>query len=317
MDLREIIRQSQDFCDIQKEIKRGSLAKSTLLFSKDNLYSFDFAKMIASLILNNGSDEESENFFKVMASSHPDVKVYPSKEKLMVADSEEIVMESFVKPIFSDKKVFVIKNIELSMDSAQNKLLKVLEEPPENVYFIITCANENLVLPTIKSRCNKIELKKIRDDLIEKMFALSANAKLISGISDGLVGKALELSKLSNLKEMFDDILSIVTKMKSSKQVLTFSNKILAYKGQFNLVIEILSLILEDMLFLKSKNNNIRFKAYRDDLSAVLNDYSVKAIVEIQKSINKACRELFYNANLNVVFENLLLNILEDKYLCR
>lgn len=317
MDLRGIIRKSKDFLELQKEIEKGALAKSTLLFSKDNVYSFEFANMLTCLILNNGKDEENENSLKVFSSAHPDVKVYPTKEKLLVADSEEIVMESFVKPVFSDKKIFIIKNIDISMDSAQNKLLKVLEEPPENVFFILTASSENLVLPTIKSRCNKVELKKVEDELIEKMFLLNENSKLISQISDGLIGKATELSKMSNLREMFEDVLGIITKMKSSKQVLEFSNKILAYKGRLNLIIEILSLILEDMLLLKTNNQNIRFNQVRETLKNVLNDYSVKAIIEIQKSINKACKEIFYNTGLNLVVENLLLNILEDKYLCR
>lgn len=317
MDLRGIIRSSQDYLDLQKEIKKVSLAKSTLLYSKDNLYAFNFAKMLASLILNNGVDQENENFLKIASSSHPDVKIYPSKEKLLVGDSEEIVMESYIKPIFSHKKIFIIKNIDGAMDNAQNKLLKILEEPPENVFFIITAASENLVLPTIKSRCNKIELKKVKNEFIEEMFGLNANSKLISQISDGLVGKALELSQMQNLKEMFEDVLSIITKMKSSKQVLNFSNKIMSYKGSFNLIIEMLSLILEDMLFLKAGDKDVRFKEYKNELNLVLNEYSIKAIIEIQKSINKACKEIFYSANLNVVFENLLLNILEEKYLCR
>ncbi len=316
MDLSGVIKKSQDFELIKNEIKSGKIAKSTLLFSKDNIYSFEFAKQIACLILNDGNDEENANTIKVLSYSHPDVKFYPSKEKLIVADSEEIVMESFVKPIFSHKKIFIIKNIDFSMDSAQNKLLKILEEPPENVYFILTAASENLVLPTIKSRCNKVELKKVPTKTIEEMLALNPSGKLVAQVSDGLIGKAIELSQRGDLKEIFEDTLSVITNMKSSKQVLVFSNKLMARKGSFNLIIEILSLLLEDMLLLKA-SKDIRFVTYREQLKNVLNEYSVQAIVEIQKSINKACKEVFYNANLNIVLENLLLNILEDKYICR
>lgn len=317
MNLTEIIRESQDFIDLKNEIKKGLISKSTLLFSKDSVQSFEFAKHLASLIINDGNDEENENFAKIFSYSHPDVKIYPSKDKLVVADSEEIVMESFVKPVFSSKKIFIIKNIDNSMDSAQNKLLKILEEPPQNVYFILTSSSEKLVLPTIKSRCNKIELKKIDEKFVKEMFSSYENANLISQISDGLVGKAIELSKMSNLRNIFEDVLSIVTKMKSSKFVLEYSNKLSNYKGQFNLIVEILSLIIEDMFFLKVGNENARFKEYKNELKSVLNDYSIKALIEIQKSINKSCKEIFYSTNQTLVIENLLLNILEDKYLCR
>ena len=110
-----------------KEAQKGSLSKSILLISKDNLYSFDMARLIASIILNNGEFIDNENYLRVVANSHPDLKIYPQKDKLLVSDSEEIVFESYASPIQGDKKVFIIKDFDNSMESAQNKLLKLLE----------------------------------------------------------------------------------------------------------------------------------------------------------------------------------------------
>lgn len=317
MKLDDIILTSQDFLSLKEEIERGSISKSILLFSKDNVYASNFAKMLAVLLLNDGKLQENENYLKVNVNSHPDVKIYPTKEKLLVADSQDIVMEAYIKPIFADKKVFIIKNIDLSMESAQNKLLKILEEPPQNVYFILTCASASLVLPTIKSRCNKIELSKPSISQIKEMFSSSENLNLVSALSDGLIGKAEMLSNKRNLKELFEAVLSIITNMKTSKQVLFFSSKINAFKENFNLIIEILSLIIEDLLLLKAGKQNIRFKDYKSALMQVEGDYTVKAICEIQNLLNKAVKEVYYNANTTVVLENLMLNILEVKYICR
>lgn len=316
MKIIDIIKNSKEYLTLKEEIERGTFSKSTLLFSKDSVYSSAFGKILASLILNDGKDEENENYLKVLSDSHPDVKTYPSKDKLLVADSEEIVMESYVKPIFSNKKVFIIKNIDNSMENSQNKLLKILEEPPKNVYFILTCQSENLVLPTIKSRCNKIELSKPNTRDLKDYFSSCENSNLISVLSDGYIGRGEFLSKKKNLKELFESVLSLITKLKTSKQVLSFSSKILSFKEDFNFIIEILSLILEDLLSLKG-GKNTKLTDYQNDLEEVRGEYSIKAICEIQSLLNKAVKEMFYNGNMTVVLENLMLNILEVKYICK
>lgn len=316
MDIDNIIYESENLKDLQTEIKNEKLSKSILLISKDSFYSFSFAKILSSIILNNGTLENNENFQKIKIDSHPDVKIYPKGEKLIVAESEEIVMESFIKPIFSEKKIFIIQNIDNTLDSAQNKLLKILEEPPQNVYFILTCQSENLVLPTIRSRCNKIELSKLKISQIEELYKGEQNVNLISALSDGLVGRAEILKNKTNLREIFETVLSIVVDMKSSKQVLHYSNKLSALKENILFILEIMSLIIEDILMIKT-GGEIKLKKYIKEIETAQEDYSYKAVCEINKLLNKALKEIFYNTNQNVVIENLLLNILEVKFVCK
>ena len=255
---------------------------------------------------------------KVQCDSHPDLKTFPAKERLMVADSENIVQESVIKPIFANKKVFIIKNIENGMEAAQNKLLKTLEEPASNVYFILTTSNINLVLPTIRSRCNKVELGKVSDKIIMELLSGDENSSLITSLSDGCVGKAIELAKKENLIQVFSACKDIICRLKSSKEVLSYSKRLLSFKDDFKLIIEIFSIILEDLLMIKSGcKQSVRLKTYLNDLSQIESEYTIKAIVEIRSILDKAVKEMEYNCNFTVVFENLLLNILEVKYICR
>ena len=318
MDLTSVVCESSDFKELCKEVQNNSISKSILLFSKDVIYSTHFAKCLAVAIFNNGHFIENEHCAKVFAQTHPDQKTYPKKDKLLVSDSEEIVMESFIKPIFANKKVFIIKDIDNSMDSAQNKLLKILEEPPENVYFILTCANSNLVLPTIKSRCNKTELNKLDKKSIDGLLKGTYNLSIISAISDGLIGRALELKDNEDLDDIFNLSFSILKDMKSSKQVLQYSNKIFTFKKDLNLLFEIVDLLLEDLLLFKAERiANMRFKDYIKDFEGIMQDYTIKAICEIRKLMDKANKELSFNGNQTLIVENLLMNILEVKYICK
>jgi DNA polymerase-3 subunit delta' len=313
--LEKIISSSQDFLSLQQEIKDGKISKSMLLITKDEHYSYEFAILFAAMLFNDGHLIENENYLKVQNLSHPDLKIYPQKDKIMVADSDNIVEESSIKPIFANKKVFILRNIDQGTEQAQNKLLKTLEEPAHNVYFILTTSNINQVLPTIRSRCNKIELAKLPKELISR---LCEGDELVAALSDGYAGRAMTLASNENLHKLFDSTLAVVSRLKSSKNLLSFSKDLASFKNEFDLVVEIMSLIFEDMLFVKvGKLDKVKFKNHLSVIKECESEYSIKAIAEIRKLLDGAVKEMLCNCNFTLVLENLLLNILEVKYICR
>jgi len=63
-----------------------------------------------------------------------------------------LIAESYIVPNEADVKVYIIKEAHLMTLSAQNAFLKMLEEPPAYVFFILECTNSGLLLPTVLSR---------------------------------------------------------------------------------------------------------------------------------------------------------------------
>ena len=308
---------SESFNILKKENEKGSFPKALLLKGKDKLFLREFAKAVAILILDGSVDLTTENAQKVLAGAHPDVKSYPLKDKLLVSDSEEIVDESFVKPIFADKKVFLIHDIDNSMDSAQNKLLKVVEEPSKNVYMILTCTSPDMVLPTIRSRCNKLEVGRLTDEEVQKLLPRldDETLSLVLAVAEGQVGKAESYAKMRNFVALCNDCLNVFTKMKSSKDVLAHAKKLLSYKEQTMLVMQVCALIVEDLIKIKSHTKpKLPFK---EELVSVSGDYTIRALCEIATLLDKVAKEKQYNVNMTLAVENLLLNILEVKYLCK
>ncbi|MBQ8204078.1 MAG: hypothetical protein IJZ75_07355 [Clostridia bacterium] len=93
-----------------------------------------------------------------MASSHNHPDIIPvspeeNKKSIPIARAREIRAEAYVKPHSADKKVYIIDHAERMEIPPQNALLKVLEEPPEAVIFIIITTSRTQLLPTIVSRC--------------------------------------------------------------------------------------------------------------------------------------------------------------------
>lgn len=91
--------------------------------------------------------------------SHPDISyVTPDegKKNITVDKIRALRAEAFVKPHSAQNRVFVIEGADRMNEQAQNALLKVLEEPPAGVIFILICASRTALLETIVSRCSVI-----------------------------------------------------------------------------------------------------------------------------------------------------------------
>lgn len=90
------------------------------------------------------------------ASNHPDIIVVApedGKKNISVAQIRNLRTETFVKPHTSQRKVFVIDFADTLNEQSQNALLKILEEPPEAVSFILIAESKASFLDTIISRC--------------------------------------------------------------------------------------------------------------------------------------------------------------------
>ena len=314
MEIAEIIKNQNFF----KKLEEKTLSNSLLFYCEDDKTS-EATLILTALMLNYKTyalmNENSAEYKRVLNGADLDIKIYPkNKEKLLVSDSNEIVDEVFIKPTNKENKVFIIENIDLSTTEAQNKLLKVLEEPPKNVYFLISAKQADRVLPTIKSRCDKITIEKLPLSEIEKV----CKNPLACMLCEGYVGKAEELSKNSNLNEIVDFAVSLVCDLKNSAQVLRFSKHFQELKGDIDLILKIYSFCLEDMLKIKTEiKDYCLMKMFLPKIESVESEFSVQAICEILNLITFFRKKLEFNANLSVAIDNLLLKILEVKYICK
>ena len=314
MEIIDIIQDSQDFKSLLKEYQKGLLSKTILLISPDIDYMRAFAKALAILIEDGKIDKDSANFIKIENELHSDVLFFPSKDKLLVADSEKIVEESFVKPTSSSKKIFIISSIDNSMESAQNKLLKTLEQPPQNVYFLLTSSQVEKVLPTVRSRCNKIALQKLSNKQLSLITGIEENCNIIKA-SDRMLTNVNLFKDMQDFDEFFTCTLGVLTQLKNTKQVLAYSKNLQRYLDRFDIILNLLLLSLEEMILIKSGLDMQNLK--EECLVSASEEYSMKALIEIQNLISKASKEKSLNVSPLTIIENLLLKILEVKYLCR
>lgn len=113
-----------------------------------------------SILIVGGALKEREEKAKQLvdpSTSQFDVTEIPAVA-FGIADVRKLIHSISLKPALSEQKAIIIHEAQALTIEAQNAMLKTLEEPPENTSIILTTSNQDLLLPTIVSRCKVIQL---------------------------------------------------------------------------------------------------------------------------------------------------------------
>ncbi|HBJ95610.1 MAG TPA: DNA polymerase III subunit gamma/tau [Lentisphaeria bacterium] len=129
---------------------------------------------------------ECESCVSIANESSVDVIEIDAATHTQVEKAREICEEVLHLPICSKYKIFIIDEVHMLSKSAWNALLKTIEEPPEHAKFIFATTEVNKVLPTVISRCQRFDLKRIPTNLIAERLALIARTEGVQ-ISDSAI----------------------------------------------------------------------------------------------------------------------------------
>lgn len=299
--------------------KKGLLSEGYLFYGADKETNKLFLKSIAlTLLCENNHCLKCPDCIKIIDDTHPDVIYFPKGNSFAVSDSKLIIEEATKKPMIADKKIIVINDIDNSSEEAQNKLLKVLEEPPKNVYFIASCTKEDNVLPTIKSRMIKQYIKPFSIKEIKQYFQQYENQTNFEFSVDkgsGLIGLTQKFLTDDEYLNSYNLSLDIICNLKNSAYVLDYVPPKMD-RQKFVYCLENLLSFFRDILYI---NNNLADSVKNigvvDRLKQVAKEYSNMSIVAIMQKIIDAKIKEESNVSISLIFELLLVSILEDKYL--
>ena len=321
LNLKALLKDTSAYKTVLGDKLAGRLSHAYLLLSPDKEMLDEYLKVFAKLITCS-SDEPCGNCRAcrlIDDKTYPDVFFYPiNGQNVVVEDVNSLIAETFVKPLEGDKKVFVISNAETMNLPSQNKLLKTLEEPPKGVHIIIGATSEHPLLSTVKSRVKKLELPFFSaDKLIETLKDdCPDQERLKNAIScgDGTVGKALALYQDENLSKAIELAIDTLVNMKSSANVLDYTNKILALEVGVLETLSIFELLFRDMLVLSQGKEKLASSSNAKYVMENGVNFSTGAIINALEKINQAVQRMKFNANPTMLVEWLLFQILEGKY---
>jgi len=133
---------------------------------------------------------------KVVEGAHPDVHIIePEKNLIKVDDVREVIATLHETPYEGGRKVYIFKSFQLANESAQNALLKSLEEPPQAVTFFLLTENIYSLLDTVRSRCKKINLTPFDSNSIKAFLShrFEGDVDFAVNACGGNIGNALNM----------------------------------------------------------------------------------------------------------------------------
>lgn len=323
LEFNELILKSRAYNMVSQDSKLGRISHAYLFLSKDENYLYQFAENVAKLLINlNEKENVQKNELRIEKHIHPDVKFFGLDKNIDSATASSIVEDSNYSPFESDKKVFLLFNVQNMNESAQNKILKTIEEPPNNTYFILVGSSANKLLPTIISRVKQIELDEITSDSICELLVKSGIAEQRARISaDSANGNASYAEKLASDEgfiDFYNQIVSSLFEINGSRDVLKYSvifNGKSVDKKEF---LNIFMILTRDISMIISKSENLVInKNCINKLKVVASMLNLNATSELIDECLRQKKNLEFNVNGTSVVDSVLFKLAEVKVKCR
>ena len=316
MDINSLIKNTKAYKIFSGDKKNNTLSHATLIVCDDSELLESYLKVFSKVLMCNSTEfcDNCRVCRLIESKQFEDVKFYPEDGKIKTKDIDDLVERTYLKPLESDKKLFVLVNAQDMNAQAQNKLLKTLEEPPKNTYILLGATSTYTLLPTIISRVKRLDILPFTDEevynLLESDFDNIDKLQSAVSVCGGVVSEAIKKYNDGEMQIVENLVFDIFTKMKSSKDVAYYSSKI--NKNNIKDVINVSSRLISSVL--KYKSNDKTLKIASNNVEVISNDYSVGALLAFSEKLREIEKSLYFNGNIQANSDLLLFGLLEGKY---
>ncbi len=244
---------------------------------------------------------------QIDAETHPDLKIiFPMGNTVKKEQLVELQEEFNKKSLTGNRRVYIITEADKLNISSSNSILKFLEEPVSGVTAILIVNNRYQLIETILSRCQIISLNKINNT------------------SEKTVNKLIDLTKFNDMSESIYEnnaievVLNFIEFFEKNKlSTLPFINKNLLkfYKNKDDLSQVLMGMIYFYMDVL-NKMLDRKISVYNEYMEIIENISNMNTTFEVIKKIeclNKARNNLSSNANISLVFDKLIIDMVGGK----
>lgn len=260
------------------------------------------AKILAMAICCNEQNApcgECTSCKKIEGGIHPDVYVVePEKQNILAEQIRVLNQKVRLHSLESKSKVVIIDDADMMTETAANSLLKTLEEPPSATHFILITTALHRILPTIRSRCQKIAFSPLSD------MEIISFLKKVDDLQDEDASRAAKLSlgSLSLARELTPDFIEEVlgrfealSKRGSAADIISTSETWAADNDRSILILDLMTGWFRDKL---------RKLAEIDGA-----DTEVRIVLSCLEDITKTRNAMETTANKQLLFEQMLFSL--------
>ena len=240
---------------------------------------------------------------------------------ITAGESDDLVRKLSLKSSQGGYKISIIWLPERMNIECANKILKLLEEPPSQTVFIMVCEDPDRLLETIRSRVQRIDIKKIADDdihraLVEQRGLSEEMALRMTRMANGNYLKALEMLNADSENELFLDMFQSLMRLayqRKVKDLKTWSERMAAMgrERQKRFLEYFLRLIRENFAY-NFQQPELCYMTQREEdfarnFARFVNEANILPITDLA---NLAIRDIGQNANAKIVFFDFALQMI-------
>lgn len=241
---------------LMRSVQAGRIVHALLFIGPKGTGKRTAANRCARTLLCTGQDKPCgvcPACRKYLAGLHPDVRILrPEKNVIRVSDIRSVLEYLSLRPYENGWHIVIIEQAETMNESAQNALLKTLENPSGKILFILISDKSGGLLSTILSRCQIMRFCELSVDACADVLMSSGieqhRSLLLSGIARGSVGQALELHDDPSYFVLREKVLEALESLSDSASVAHAAAQIADEKEQCHRILDIMELWARDRM---------------------------------------------------------------------
>lgn len=289
---------------LSRSLARERLSHSYLFTGPEHVGKSTLSRLFAFQLLHG---EQFELPWKIIPSEqlqrHPDFSSLDTSEQRGIDDLRDFAAKAMQAPVHGKYRVLLIYEIDRISEAAMNALLKVFEDTPKRTIFISTSSHPDQLLPTIRSRCQILQLSPIPRKVLESELVESADTidqhSLEYGM--GLPGLIANYQNQPELLEALQQRDADLKALRGASRVEkhAYSTSLLKNVKDFserqNLVREVIATL-----------QHHEFQRLKNESPKIVQSQDTRRLQQIKKSI-RAQRRLRQNVHPGLLLEDLLL----------
>ncbi len=309
MKLTNFIGNEKVIDRLSKLLESGRFPHALIIEGEEGIGKKTLARDLACALVCRGEDKpcgECSQCKKAMSGVHPDISEYiPSgtANSFHVDTVRNIINDAYVQPNEADYKVYILANAHCMNPNAQNALLKILEEPPKYVVFILTTESKSALLSTVLSRsvCVSLEgvdIGRAANYITSHCEGVDYNtAKKTAETFNGNIGKAISSLQDSKTSELVDVCNKICKALASSNEyeMLTLCSAFQKDRQGVVFACDLLKNIFRDALFAGDVSEHI--SGQEESAALLKSSLSRQSLVKLISTCDELKSMALSNAN--------------------
>ena len=306
-----LVGQGDKMEHLMRSVQAGRIVHALLFTGSRGTGKRTAANLFAQAMFCTGADKPCgvcPACKRVLAGTHPDLhRIVPEKNAIKVETIRDLIDTLSMRPYEGGYHVAIIESADRMNASAQNALLKTLENPVGDVMFFLITDTPGALLPTVVSRCQTVRMRSLSKQECASVLVSRGiqkeRAEMLSGLAQGSVGRALSLNEDADFFALRERVLNSLQTLKDAQSIAKAAAPLVDAKGSESTILEIMEPFARDLMAVQNGS-----EPFSD--SSALHDSAIGG-AKLLRAIMLARQRLQANVAWASVLESLFFSLIQ------